>query len=135
MNRTKQTDRRAAPATRRPAPGLSDLLSLDLPRVERSLTPDGRAVPYRLNCDADEVERLKFAASNAADLLEDGIEVIGELLGHVGHYEPEEFDAGYLNCAGWLIAELAKCRRQVSEIEYIMERAVSTAGGGDDEKP
>jgi hypothetical protein len=109
---------------------LHDLLSLDLPRSESFVTPDGQAVRRRLDCGGEELDRLKSAANNAADLLDAGVEAVGEPLGHVGRFEPEEFDAGHLSYAGWLLSELAQCRRQIGDIEYILERAEPNGGGG-----
>jgi hypothetical protein len=115
---------------RRPAPGLHDLLSLDLPRSESFATPDGQAVRYRLDCGAAELARPKSAAKNAADLLEAGIEAVGEPLGHVGRNSPEGFDPDNLSYAGWLLAELAKRRREIGAIEHVLERAEPNGGAG-----
>ena len=97
------------------------MLSFELPQPEEIW--GNKTVTYRFSCNPDELDRLKMATINAESLLDSGIQVMGNLLAHVGMYQPEEFDATDLVDAGYLVAELARCRGQISTMRFILDHA------------
>ena len=70
----------------------------------------------------EDAAMMRKASENAAYVLDCGLEEIGNLLMHVGLYEPNEFSTESLKHIGLLIADMAKTRSLLAETVKVRGR-------------